>query len=247
MDTDSVLILKIVSAALIFIVGAAGAYSAIKVQGSGRSNLLSIGNCIAGGVFIGAGLIHTLADSAALYGTLFPDLDFPAWAATAGLTVVLLLWIDNRLSNSSASDSASSFALFIVLSLHSVIAGMALGVEAHPAQSIALLVAILAHKGSAAFALGLRTSKEKYWLAMFGFALMTPIGVLLGTAMAETLQGNSSLYFEAVFDSVAAGTFLYVALCEILPREMSQSRNSSSLAASALAGLLLMAVLALYT
>lgn len=124
---------------------------------------------------------------------------------------------------------------------------MALGVEAHPAQSIALLVAILAHKGSAAFALGLRTSKEKYWLAMFGFALMTPVGVLLGAAMAEALQGNSSLYFEAVFDSVAAGTFLYVALCEILPREMSQSRNSSSLAASALVGLLLMAVLALYT
>ena len=76
MAPDSVLILKIVSAALIFIVGTAGAYSAIKVQGSGRSNLLSIGNCIAGGVFIGAGLIHTLADSAALYGTLFPDLDF---------------------------------------------------------------------------------------------------------------------------------------------------------------------------
>ncbi len=47
MAPDSVLILKIVSAALIFIVGTAGAYSAIKVQGSGRSNLLSIGNCSA--------------------------------------------------------------------------------------------------------------------------------------------------------------------------------------------------------
>ena len=84
MDPDSVLILKIVSAALIFVVGAAGAYSAIKIQGSRRSNLLSIGNCIAGGVFIGAGLIHTLADSAALYGALFPDLDFPAWQRRLG-------------------------------------------------------------------------------------------------------------------------------------------------------------------
>ena len=247
MDPDSVLILKVVSAVLIFVVGAAGAYSAIKIQGSGRSNLLSIGNCVAGGVFIGAGLIHTLADSASLYGTLFPNLDFPAWAATAGLTVLLLLWIDRRLSSSSTSDNASSFALFIVLSLHSLIAGMALGVETHPAQSVAILVAILAHKGSAAFALGLRTANEKYWLQLFGFALMTPIGVLLGAAMTATLKGTSSLYFEAVFDSVAAGTFLYVALCEILPGEMSQAKNSAGLAASALAGLLLMALLALYT
>ena len=247
MDPDSALVVKVFSAALIFAVGAAGAYSAVKIQGSGRSNLLSVGNCIAGGVFIGAGLIHTLADSASLYGTLFPNLDFPVWAATAGLTVVLLLWIDHRLSSSSTSDNASTFALFIVLSLHSLIAGMALGVEDHPAQSVAILVAILAHKGSAAFALGLRTAKGKYWPQMFGFALMTPIGVLLGAAMAATLKGNSSLYFEAVFDSVAAGTFLYVALCEILPREMSQARNCTGLAASALAGLLLMALLALYT
>ena len=45
---------------------------------------------MAGGVFIGAGLIHTLADSASLYGQLMPGLDFPIWAATAGLSVMFL-------------------------------------------------------------------------------------------------------------------------------------------------------------
>lgn len=247
MEIDNTLLMKGAAAALIFLVGAAGAYSAIKVQASGQSRLLTIGNCVAGGIFIGAGLIHTLADSAALYSELLPTLDYPVWAATAALSLVALLWIDQGLHRAEPSDGASSFALFIVLSLHSIIAGMALGVEAHPMQALAILIAILAHKGSAAFALGLRTKSQHYWGSMLGFAVMTPLGVAIGASLAAAVEGSSALYFEAVFDSIAAGTFLYVALFEILPGEMKRSDKSTTLITSALAGLLLMAVLAIYT
>ena len=247
MDIESTLMFKGAAAALIFLVGAVGAYSAIKVQASGQSRLLTIGNCIAGGIFIGAGLIHTLADSASLYGELRPNMDYPIWAATAGLSLVALLWIDRGLHPAKQSEGASSLALFVVLSLHSIIAGMALGVEAHPMQALAILIAILAHKGSAAFALGLRTKAENYWRSMLGFAVMTPLGVAVGTSLAAAVKGNSALHFEAVFDSIAAGTFLYVALFEILPNEMKRSDNSTTLIASTLTGLLLMAVLAIYT
>lgn len=247
MEIDNTLIIKGAAAALIFLVGVAGAYSAIKVQASGQSRLLTIGNCVAGGIFIGAGLIHTLADSASLYSELLPDLDYPVWAATAALSLVALLWIDQGLHRAETSDGASSFALFIVLSLHSIIAGMALGVEAHPMQALAILVAILAHKGSAAFALGLRTQSQHYWRSMMGFAVMTPLGVAVGASLAAAVEGTLALRFEAVFDSIAAGTFLYVALFEILPSEMKRSNNSAMLIASTLIGLLLMALLALYT
>ena len=75
---------------------------------------------------------------------------------------------------------------------------MALGVEAHPMQAIAILIAILAHKGSAAFALGLRTQSEHYWQSMLGFAVMTPLGVAVGASLAAVTEGASTLYFEAV-------------------------------------------------
>ena len=117
-----------------------------------------------------------------------PTLDYPLWAATAALSLVLLLWIDQGLHRTESSAGASSFALFIVLSLHSIIAGMALGVEAHPMQAMAILIAILAHKGSAAFALGLRTQSEHYWRRMLGFVVMTPLGLPLAPHWLRLLK-----------------------------------------------------------
>lgn len=48
----------------------------------------------------------------------------------------------------------TSYALLIVLSIHSIIAGMALGTETAIVGAVVILVAILAHKGTEAFALG---------------------------------------------------------------------------------------------
>jgi zinc transporter 1/2/3 len=156
------------------------------------------------------------------------------------------MWIDKSASRGTNS-SVGGATLFLVLSIHSLLAGMALGVEAHPAQAIAILVAIVAHKGSAAFALGLRSTDSHYWRRMITFALMTPIGVVLGTAITLLLQSQSEQRFEAVFDAIAAGTFLYVALSEILPGELEDNEHVHRAMISTVAGLLLMAVLALYT
>ena len=246
MADDGGLVVKLLAAALIFVFGIAGAAASRSLQGRSASAWLSVGNCFAGGIFIGAGLIHTLADSAGLFTDLYPDLDFPVWAALAGLAIVLLMWIDKSASRESGG-SVSGATLFLVLSIHSLLAGMALGVEAHPAQAIAILIAILAHKGSAAFALGLRSTDSHYWRRMTAFALMTPIGVVLGSVITLLLQSQSEQRFEAVFDAIAAGTFLYVALSEILPGELRDTKHINRAMLSTVAGLLLMAALALYT
>ena len=240
------LYLKFASALLILAVGLFGARAAIKLRSRDTGNWLSIGNCFAGGVFIGAGLIHTLADSQSLFATLMPDIAFPIWGAIAAISILTLMWIDHGLSATRAQSKASGYTLFIVLSLHSLLAGMALGVEAHSVQATAILIAILAHKGSAAFALGLRTDSYGYWRRMLAFSLMTPLGVAGGSALILTLQNDSEALFEAVFDAVAAGTFLYVALGEILPSELKKTENVHGLITSALLGLGLMAVIALY-
>ena len=246
MTDDGTLLVKVLAAALIFLFGIAGAAAARSLRSRSVSHWLSVGNCFAGGIFIGAGLIHTLADSAGLFTELYPDLDFPVWAALAGLAIVLLMWIDKS-THRGSNGSVGGATLFLVLSIHSLLAGMALGVEAHPAQAIAILIAIVAHKGSAAFALGLRSTDTHYWRRMTTFALMTPIGVVLGTAITFLLQSQSEQRFEAVFDAIAAGTFLYVALSEILPGELEDTEHVHRAMVSTVAGLLLMAVLALYT
>lgn len=246
MTDDGSLLVKVLAAALIFLFGIAGAAASRSLRNRSASHWLSVGNCFAGGIFIGAGLIHTLADSAGLFTELYPDMDFPIWAALAGLAIVLLMWIDKSASRGS-NGRVGGATLFLVLSIHSLLAGMALGVEAHPAQAIAILIAIVAHKGSAAFALGLRSTEAHYWRRMTAFALMTPIGVVIGTGITLLLQSQSEQRFEAVFDAIAAGTFLYVALSEILPGELEDNEHVHRAMISTVAGLLLMAVLALYT
>lgn len=243
------MLLQISAAVAILICGLLGSRAAQVVQQRPASPWLSLGNCFAGGIFIGAGLLHMLADSAGLFGDLYPNNDFPFWAVIAASAILGLMWVDRALSTKIKNDAGavSGMTLFIVLSLHSVLAGMALGIETHPFQAMALLIAILAHKGSAAFALGLRTSNRHYWRRLLSFSLMTPIGVGLGVALSSLLKEQGNLQFEAIFDAIAAGTFLYVALTEILPKELSAASNVNKLITAALAGLLLMAVLALYT
>ena len=238
--------LKLVSAVLILAIALLGARASLDLRSRDTTNWLSIGNCFAGGVFIGAGLLHTLADSQSLFATLMPEVDFPIWGAIAAIAILILMWIDYALSATEARTRASGYTLFIVLSLHSLLAGMALGVEAHPVQATAILLAILAHKGSAAFALGLRTDTRGYWRRMLAFSVMTPLGVGIGSVLVLTLQNGSEALFEAIFDAVAAGTFLYVALGEILPTELKGSKNVHGLSISILLGLALMALIALY-
>ncbi len=247
MTDPSSIILKCGAAIAIFVCGLIGAQAARAVRGDTASPWLGLGNCFAGGVFVGAGLIHTLSDSAGLFSELYPNLDFPLWAVIAAAAIIALMWIDKSLGRRKQTSDVSGVTLFIVLSLHSILAGMALGLEAHPVQAAAILIAILAHKSSAAFALGLRSTGTQYWRRMATFALMTPGGVALGMLLlASSLQNNSGL-FEAVFDAIAAGTFLYIALTEILAKELNATDRPHQSMTAALLGLTLMALLAIYT
>jgi len=114
-------------------------------------------------------------------------------------------------------------------------------------QALAILIAILSHKGSASFALGLQTNQAHYWRRMICFSLMTPIGVFLGGSLIVILQNQNELLFEAIFDALAAGTFLYVALGEILPKEFEELDRPHIKSFSVILGILLMSYLALYT
>jgi len=144
------------------------------------------------------------------------------------------------------------YMLALVLSVHSFIAGMALGAESQVAASAVLFIAVIARKGVAAFALGVslhrgavRRSRSIGIVTLF--SVMTPLGILAGTVMGALLSGHAEQWFEGNFDALAAGTFLYVAVVDIINQEFSVRRDVWQKFAMVLVGLAVMALLAVWT
>ena len=63
----------------------------------------------------------------------------------------------------------------------------------------------------------------------------------------KALSGRAEAIFEASFDALAAGSFLYVALLDILQDEFSRERHRLTKFILVLAGLGVMAVVAIWT
>lgn len=255
-------VFKVVAFFAIFAIGLLGGLLSKWLSGSSRSDLLfSLGNAFAGGIFLGAGLIHMLPDAQAGFRELTGS-DYPWFALVCCAGFLLILFLEKVLMHHEHShEDASAFTndlsvypyvLMIVLSIHSVITGIALGTETRIAQAAVILIAVLAHKGTAAFALTVSMVRGSVSLRrLIGmvtlFSLMTPIGILLGLGFMEMLSGSSEQMFEAGFDGLAAGTFLYVALLDILEKEFANRVHRYWKFSLVFAGLTVMAVVAVWT
>ncbi len=238
----------------IFIIGLIGGRAPAKAKGHAhRSNLIDLGEAFSGGIFLGAGLIHLLPDSADKFSQLAGDIDFPFASVVAGLGLLLILLFD-QLGKSriqTNKEGGHPTLLFLVLSIHSIIAGAALGLEGAGVASAAIFVAIMAHKGSAGFALGIALAKDDAEPAhhnrtILMFAAMTPLGIALGTYLSSAFTGTADLALEAVFDGLATGTFLYVACFDILPGAMRSGGRTALKWGAVVAGFTLMALIAIW-
>jgi zinc transporter 1/2/3 len=141
--------------------------------------------------------------------------------------------------------------LTLVLSIHSIIAGIALGTEQTMGLAVVILIAVLAHKGSAAFALGVSLFRgglpRRRALAIVAFfSFMTPLGIVLGVAMTAVMAGTSEQLTTSVFDALAAGTFLYVAVIDIIEEEFTRPQGRRLKFNLLVLGLGLMALLAVW-
>jgi len=76
---------------------------------------------------------------------------------------------------------------------------------------------------------------------------MTPIGILLGIGFMMFLSGNAEQVFEAGFDALAAGCFLYIALLDILEDEFTDHQYRAAKFALVFAGIAAMAIVAIWT
>jgi hypothetical protein len=174
-----------------------------------------IGEALANGVFLGAGLVHMLSDSAQGFAKL--GFDYPWAFVICGATFLLFLlsehisfFVKEQNRNQSLFIAVSST---IMLSIHSFFAGAALGVIGNLDLSLILFIAILAHKWAASFSLSVYINKTKlklaYRLGLFMlFSLMLPLGIYFGDLLHHHYFNND--YIQPVFSSIASGTFIYL-------------------------------------
>jgi zinc transporter 1/2/3 len=250
---------KLLALLMIFAIGLVGGLLPTRIGRTkqGEENLVR-GNALSGGIFLGAGLLHMLPDAQENLRSIYPGVDFPLFALLCGIGFLLILMLEKAALRSSAvignpNDDRVYYPMLLglVLSVHSVIAGASLGLEASLLSSIAILIAIVAHKGSAAFALGISMYNNGFSLArhrivVLVFSLMTPLGVGLGTYFSTTMSNDSATLVEGIFDSLAAGTFLYIAVADIISDvfEMAHERWLKSFLV--MAGFALMGLVAIW-
>ena len=112
----------------------------------------------------------------------------------------------------SPQDKVLPLSVLVMLSIHSVLMGLAFGVTSSATSTFVIFIAVIAHKGSASFALALELTKSTFtksfaWKLFLVFTLMFPFGALLGSILSKASDGHS--LYEATFSAIAAGTFLF--------------------------------------
>ncbi|CAH8387240.1 unnamed protein product [Eruca vesicaria subsp. sativa] len=116
---------------------------------------------------------------------------------------------------------------------HSIIIGISLGVSQSPCTIRPLIAALSFHQFFEGFALGGCISQAQFRnksatiMACF-FALTTPIGIGIGTAVASSFNSHSvgALVTEGILDSLSAGILVYMALVDLIAADFLSRRMS---------------------
>jgi solute carrier family 39 (zinc transporter), member 1/2/3 len=116
--------------------------------------------------------------------------------------------------------------MLFALSIHSLLEGLAIGIQDTTPKVMILFTAVISHKLVVAFCLGveLTTSSSKFinhFMAIFVFTAGSVVGILIGMGLVD-LKSVSDSNLLPVLQGIAGGTLLYVTLCEVLPREKAR-------------------------
>ena len=146
----------------------------------------------------------------------------------------------------SAMSPVMACVLWCALSFHSLLAGLALGAETIMANQMGILIAIVAHKVMAAFAIASALLRSRVRIKVFciatgAFSLMTPLGVAIGAAVSSASKFG---FGTLVMSSLAGGTFVYVSIAEIIVKELHDGNDKGLKVLLIGAGIGLMALVA---
>ncbi len=177
---------------------------------------LPLGEAFASGVFLALAVMMMLPNGEHLFHLADPQQTYPMahlLTATAFLSLLALAHIMEQ--NQRVGSSIIPIVMTVMIAIPSFLLGTALGVSTS-LSAVVIAVAIMAHKGSAGFALALAMVRSSLTqtqavLIYLLFAFSTPTGILVGAAVHADLTGPSVLMIKAIVLSLAAGVFLFMA------------------------------------
>ena len=122
-----------------------------------------------------------------------------------------------------------SIVLLLALSIHMIFDGLSLGLLSDENKVWSLLMALSIHKFLIFFSTGIticeNTTTVKFIIAMIYMSLVSPLGAGLGILLTSHSSDVSLTIISAFLQAVAVGTFIYVALFEILLKEFTDGEN----------------------
>jgi zinc transporter ZupT len=140
-------------------------------------------------------------------------------------------------------DLMTTYLMEMTVAIHSVIIGVNLGLmgESDVATIVSLMIALGFHQAIEGFSLGAQIASShteagalgakdgervvfgRWKVAVFVliFCLTTPLGIVIGVLSASEEETPSQLAAKGVAEAIAAGSLLYLALCEMIPQVFS--------------------------
>jgi len=153
-----------------------------------------------------------------------------------------------------------SILLTLVLSIHVVLEGLTIGSSSDVNTIQTTFLAVVVHKGFAAFSLGSSLIASGYWGEMEGgskkmFFVLAGVYasvdvIALGTGMALGAAFEATGSFSGILQALLGGSFLFVSAVELIPGELEKMRNFNlplvPLLGSLLSGFVLMTTLGMW-
>ncbi|XP_065334408.1 uncharacterized protein LOC135935779 isoform X1 [Cloeon dipterum] len=156
-------------------------------------------------------------------------------------------------NKSTVATSFRGLLAVLALSFHAVFEGLAVGLETSVANVWYLFAAIATHKLVIAFCVGvelMNSGTRKCLLVLYvaTFAVVSPLGIAIGVAVAANADNTSTLTpTTVVLQGMAAGTLVYVVFFEVLQRERANTQSGFFQLVAIICGFIIMLCLQLIT
>lgn len=168
------------------------------------------------GILLGAVFFHVLPEIAPVLGT---QLGGPVLVGFLLIFILEKFLMVHPCEEGECDYHKIGVAAYIGIGFHSLLDGLAIGAGSMLDLSMVIILAVMLHKFPAALALSSLLVKageftpKKILVYMFVFALATPLGALGAYFFLQSMDAH----FVAVALGVSAGSFLYIAVGDLLP------------------------------
>jgi zinc transporter 1/2/3 len=124
------------------------------------------------------------------------------------------------------SHGIRSITFVLAISIHSIVEGLALGVQKDNTKVTSLFLSLMVHKLIVAFSVGLQLARTHAhalrWViaSIFIISVITPLGALIGMFVQHApLDAQVRDILVLICQGIAVGTFIYVTFFEVLIHE----------------------------